>query len=116
MSHTTPAITSPRRALAGTSVPFVTLNACRKFHFSARNTGVWTTPVGNPSTTVNASCAPSGPLRNLAVDPLATEPVHGRFDWRGPAKQAIFPTAAGTVTVAEAAPIGTDHSVPIAFQ
>src|SRR6266542_170309 len=116
-SQTIPAIRTARSPPPIPAVTGVTEKALGRLHRSTSiGTGVGTTPVGNPTTTVspsNGSRAGSRPLRGPGADspkvafgPRKLESEHGRLEPLGPAKQAIRWMSAGAVTVAPAWLIG----------
>ena len=50
------------------------------------------------------------------MSPVAVAVVHGELEPYGPDAQLTFVIATGACTVTVGAPMGTFHSVPIAFQ
>ena len=76
----------------------------------------WTAPLGNPTTTVRPDSGSRVRWEKTADEPWAAARSHARFEPCGPVKQPTPLTDAGADTVTAAPSIGTNHSVPMAFQ
>ena len=83
---------------------------------SSFGAGTWTVPLASAVTIV--SCSPGAKARVAAYSARAGVDVerHGACEPVGPSKHATAVTPPFTITVADAARIGTDQSPPVAFQ
>jgi len=76
-----------------------------------------TAPLGNEMTTVRPwPGASRGLEKSVAVLPAVPAAAHGEELCSGPAKHATALVATGVVTATDGRRMGTDHSVPMAFQ
>ena len=92
-------------------------NARAKLHRSSRTgTGSGTPPFRKPTTIVSPSEGSRPLWEKPATAPARVASEHGSRDPPPPPKQATSVISAGAVTRTVARSMGTDHSVPMAFQ